>query len=277
MNKIRIGVIPAAGKGGRISPLSKILPKPMIPVLDQPILEFVIKRMVYEFGIEEVYLIVGHMSDVIKNYFKDGKEIGIKIKYVYQNDPKGIAQAIGLTEKYIKEPFMVMLGDDFTIGSTKELMNTFFKKNAYVVEAMINEEDKTTLKRTCCARINNEKKIEEIIEKPKNPISNIRGCGIYIFDPIVFDYLKKMPASAEEKGITEIIREISKDGKAYGELLKGVNVNINTKEDLFLANLILAHILEKEKKIDMEKIKRFLERKYNENNNSFFKKMGIIK
>ena len=236
--KIRIGVIPAAGVGNRISelPLTRILPKPMLPVLNKPILEYVIQHM-KDVGVELIYLIVGFKRKVIQEYFKDGSDFGVKIKYVVNKAPEktGIADTILLTQKYIKEPFIVILGDDFT--TTKTLMpfvKKFFDKDALVVEAVVPENDLSSLRRTNSVMIEKNGRILKIIEKPKRPKFKVRGCGLYIFNPSIFEFIKKTLPSHYRPGrdITNTIQLVANKGKAYGFFIDGDNVNINTLSDL---------------------------------------------
>jgi len=239
VKKIKVGVIPAAGKGNRISdlPLTRILPKPMLPILNKPILEYVIENM-KKVGVETVYLIVGHKKELIQEYFKDGEDWDVNIQYIEQKEPKGIAHAIGLTKDYINEPFMVILGDDLTTtNSMNDFLEIFWKNTAYVVEGVVPEDNIEILKRTCCVVLDNNNRIIEIVEKPTHPKSNLRGIGVYLFDPIVFEYIDKTPISAKrgEKEITDTIELIAKKGKAYGVIIDGINININTLDDLMLA------------------------------------------
>jgi dTDP-glucose pyrophosphorylase len=243
MRKIKIGVVPAAGEGTRIHdlPLSRILPKPMLPVLNKPILEYVISNM-KNVGIDTIYFIVNYKKEVIQQYFRTGEEFGVDIYYVEQKNPRGIAHAISLTNDLINEPFMVILGDDLTI--TKSLYNLtelFFKKSCGAVEGVINEKNIDVLKRTCCVFLDKEGKIIDIIEKPKFPKSNIRGCGIYIFDPIVYDYIKMTPRSSVrgEVEITDTIKLMSRENSVFGGFINGININVNTFDDLLLATNIL--------------------------------------
>ncbi|MDP2652870.1 MAG: nucleotidyltransferase family protein [Candidatus Omnitrophota bacterium] len=244
MKRVRVGVIPAAGKGGRISPLGRILPKPMLPVLDRPILEFILRRMVYEFGVEEVYLIVERLGGLVQNYFKDGRDFGVRIKYVRQRQPRGIAHAVSLTSRYIREPFLVILGDDFTLGSAKGLMKKFREKNAGAVEAVIREKDRDILRKTCCVTIDSAGMIRRIVEKPSRPMSDIRGCGLYLFDPMVFDYIKKTPRSSgrQEVEITDTIGLMAREGRAFAAFIRGNNININTPDDLVRANMMFVRM-----------------------------------
>jgi len=239
MKKIRIGVIPAAGEGNRLSdlPLTRILPKPMLPILNKPILEYAIENM-KKVGVETIYLIVGHKKELIQEYFRDGEEYDLEIKYIEQKEKKGIADAVGLIKDYVNEPFMVILGDDLTLtDSMNDILETFWRNNAFVVEGAVVEENIEVLKRTCCLSLDNNKKIVEIVEKPNNPKSNLRGIGIYLLDPIVFEYVKRTPISIKrnEKEITDTIGAIAKDGKAYGTIINGININVNTLSDLSTA------------------------------------------
>ena len=243
MEKIKIGVVPAAGKGSRIAdlPLTKILPKPMLPVLNKPILEYIVNEM-KDLGIETIYMIVGHKKEVIQKYFEDGKDFGVNIKYIEQKSPKGIAHAISLTKGLINKPFMVILGDDFTIvESLQNILDTFWMKNAIAVTSVVIEKNITILKQTNCVFLDKDNKVQKIIEKPSTPNSNIRGCGIYVFDPVVYNYIEKTPISKirNEREITDTLGLMAKEGKVYGVYINGINININSLPNLFWATMIV--------------------------------------
>lgn len=243
IRRIKVGVIPAAGKGNRLStlPLTRILPKPMLPIVDRPILEYVLENM-KKVGVETVYMIVGYKKELIKNYFRNGSEWDVDIVYIEQKELKGIAHAIGLARDYINEPFTVMLGDDLTLtDSMGNLIKIFWRNNAFAVEGVVVENNVEALKRTCSVVLGDNNKIIDIEEKPAQPKSNLRGIGIYLFDPIVFEYIDRTPISSKrgEKEITDTIGLIAKDGKAYGTIIDGINININTIDDLMLAIKIL--------------------------------------
>lgn len=238
MIKNLVGVIPAAGKGTRIQdlPFTRILPKTMLPILNKPILEYIIENM-KGIGIKNIYLIVGDNRFIIEDYFKDGSDFGVEIKYVDQKNPEGIAHAISLVRSYIDGPFVVVLGDDFTeTDSLNSLVETFLEEKCLVVEGSIEENNIESIKRACNVILDG-KKIVDIIEKPQNPSSKIRGCGIYIFDPKVFEYIDKTPKTGpkNEKEITNTIKMMAKDGLAYSVNIEGHNININTLSDLYSA------------------------------------------
>jgi glucose-1-phosphate thymidylyltransferase len=248
MGKIRVGVIPAAGEGRRLGYLSSILPKCLFPVYDKPIIHYVVENMA-NIGVETIYLIVNYQKEKIKEYFKRVKhEIGVDISYVEQKPLLGIAHAIMLTKEFIDEPFVAILGDDCTItNSLSNLVDAFFEKNATVVEGVVKEEDENMLRSTCCVRLNSNKQIVEIIEKPKKIFSNIRGCGVYLFKSDVFEHIEKTPISSirNEIEVTQTIDLIAKTGKAYGEFINGLNVNINSYEDLLRASISVKELKQK--------------------------------
>jgi dTDP-glucose pyrophosphorylase len=241
--KIKVGVIPAAGHGLRLSdlPLTRILPKCLLPILNKPILGYVIENM-KQFGVEEVYVIVGFKKELIQEYLGNGADFGIKVKYILQPDPLGLAHAIGLTSAFICEPFVVILGDDLTIANSLEnMVNLFWAKNATVVEGVVYEKNIEKLRQACCISLNDDGKIQNAQEKPRNPDSNVRGCGIYIFDPTIYAYIEKTQLSLphNEKQITDTIKLIAEDDSAYGMFIEGANINVNTQVDLLEATRLL--------------------------------------
>ena len=248
MSSLRVGVIPAAGEGKRMGYLSNVLPKPLFPVYDKPIIHHVVDNM-EKVGIEHIYIPVWYQKDKIIEYFNSIKEeINVNIEFIrLKSLPPGIALTIASTEEYISEPFMVILGDDVTITpSLKNLVDAFFEKSAIVVEGFVREKDKKILMSTNCIEIGENNRIIKIVEKPKQPFSDIRGCGVYVFDDNIFEYIKRTPVSRirNEVEITDTIGLVAREGKAYAEPIHGVNLNINTYEDLLNAWLIMKNLKE---------------------------------
>jgi len=242
MNGVRIGVIPAAGQGKRMGYLSQILPKCLFPVYDKPIIHHVIENM-KGVGVERVHIIVNYQKDKVIDYFKyvEG-EIDIGINFIDQPKLSGIADAIMLARNIVNEPFMVILGDDCTITeSLDSIVHSLFEHDAIAVEGVVREDDRAMLSSTCCLKLGDDNRIIEIEEKPKRPFSNMRGCGIYAFQPGIFRYIEKTPVSPirNEVEITQAIALVAKDGKAYGEFINGANININSYKDLLRAWILV--------------------------------------
>lgn len=240
MKRIKIGVIPAAGSGKRLGYISSILPKPLFPLYDRPIIHHIVDNM-KNVGIEEIYIPVSYQKEKIIKYFdKNIGDIGIDIHFIKvntrptKNNKVGLAMSIYSAKEFIQEPFMTILGDDCTIAkSLDNIVETFFDKSAIVVEGMVKDDNIASLKRSCCIILDGNDRIDNIIEKPDNPPTNIRGCGIYMFDNKIFDYIENTPIShRKEVEITQTIDLISKAKRAYGSFIDGANININTYDDL---------------------------------------------
>ncbi len=239
MNSVSTGVILAAGKGRRIGdlPLTRVLPKCMLPILDRPILHYVVDNM-RRLGVRDITIVVGSSRAVIEKYFEDGTDFGVRIRYLHQVRPQGIAHAVGLLEGVISTNFFVALGDDLTIASNLSEMKSLFNTSGVcAVEAVVEEDDLATLRRTCCVEMNSDGRIADLTEKPRTPSSIIRGCGLYLFNQRVFDYIRKTKKSRlrNEKEITDTLRLMAHDGLVYGFKVDGANININTTADLLRA------------------------------------------
>lgn len=241
--RIKIGVIPAAGAGARLGYLSNLLPKTLFPVYDRPILHHIINLMEF-LGIEDIYIIVNVHKEKILEYYKNIKT-GLKsrLHFIEQKKLNGSANAILLIEKYTKkQPFLVILGDECIIADSLEpMIDLFFSTKSIAVEAVIKEEDKDILKQTCSANLDRDGRILEILEKPDDPPYMIRGCGIYLFRPEIFEFIRNTPPhpARKEKDITSVINNVAKLKKAYGYFINGYNININDYEELLKANLLI--------------------------------------
>src|SRR3972149_1122274 len=113
-------VVLAGGKGARLAPYTKILPKPLMPIGDMPILEVLLRQM-KRAGVDEVVLTVGHLAQLLQAFFLDGSQWGLRIRYSYENQPLGTAGPISLIEG-LDEPFLVTNGDVLTTLDLAELV-----------------------------------------------------------------------------------------------------------------------------------------------------------
>lgn len=242
--KIESAVILAAGKGSRISelPLTRILPKSLLPIVNKPIVEHIIHRL-KEIGIKKILFVLSFKKEVFKEYFGDGRDFGVEIEYVECPDPNNIGRlgdGLYLVKEKVDGPFVVVLGDDFTIIPSFEVfVKKFFERNALAVEAVVKEKDVDSLKRACTVLIDETGQIKDIVEKPEVPKWQMRGCGIYVFDRKIFEYIEKTPLKNGGRDLTNAIRAIAKKtGRAYGVEVD-INININTLKDLNNATLLL--------------------------------------
>ena len=241
----RIGVIPVGGKGTRLGWLGNLLPKPLVPLGQKPMLYHVIKNLKI-MGIDTIYLLVNYKSNLIKQYVSTEKKFNkLKFRFIKSEQHLGLAEVILKTEKHIKESFAVILGDDFTQSTNlKNFTTSPFPDYAIAMEAIVKENRTDILSQTCEIYTNSKGQITKAVEKPTKPKSKFRGCGIYLFTPQIFGYIRKTKHSkvSKKKEITDTINLVAKDKKAYVWRLKGVNVNVNTQTDLEKATKYLYSI-----------------------------------
>lgn len=238
--KIKYGVIPAAGAGKRLGYLSGLLPKTLFPVYDRPIIHYVVDLM-QGIGIEDIYIIVNIHKEKVKQYFDLVKmDIRANIHFIEQSEVGGTGAAIMLAEEHTKDdPFMVVYGDDCTVtNSLLPMVDNFFKVNPTVMEVVVRENNKKVLQQTCSVKLTNNGKIVEIIEKPETPPYMMRGCGVYFFNSDIYDHIRQTPIHPirNEREITYTIDRLAKEGKAYGYVIDGHNININDHEQLLKAS-----------------------------------------
>jgi dTDP-glucose pyrophosphorylase len=244
MNKdIKNAVILAAGSGTRLGYLGHLLPKTLFPIYDRPIIHHIID-LLEKTGIENAFIVVKYHKEKIFEYFKNiNSSLKINIDFINQEKLDGTANAIALTKKYNKNnDFLTILGDEyFTHKDLNPMFELFYKKDAIAAEAVIEETNIESLRQTCCADIENDGRIIEIIEKPKEPKHRYRGCGIYMFKPEIFEYIKNTEEDPfrKEKDITTVINNVAKDMKAYAYMLDGFHININNYEELYNATKLI--------------------------------------
>jgi len=251
MNKktsIKIGVIPAGGRGTRLGWLGNFLPKSLVPIGTKPILYYIIENL-RSMGINRIYLLVNYKSHLIKQYLQDEPNFKkISFHFVHSQPNLGLSDVIGKIRQYIKEPFVVILGDDFTLGSQ---LNQFplagLAEGIIAQEIVVKEKNKKVISQTCEIYFDKTGRITKAIEKPKHPKSSYRGCGIYFFKPQVFSYIQKTVPSVQtgKKEITDTINLIAKERGAFACVINGINVNINAQEDLIQAT---KHLFANDKK-----------------------------
>lgn len=179
-------VIMAGGLGKRLRPLTSKTPKPLIKIDNKPILEIIIDNF-KKYGFENYYISTFYKSNVIKKYFRDGKEFDIKIKYLNEKSPLGTAGALALLDKkIIKDPFILVNGDVIT-KINYDLLLAFHKEN---------KNDVTICSKNYFVEIPygilsfSKKKVSEIIEKPS--FNYQVNTGIYVFSPKILKEFKNV-------------------------------------------------------------------------------------
>ncbi len=208
--KIRKAVIPAAGLGTRFLPATKSMPKEMLPIIDKPVIHYVVEEAVSA-GIDNILIITGRGKRAIEDYFDSSPELEallsskgkiellemlrnistFDVHYIRQKEPRGLGDAILKAEKHIgDDPFAVLLGDDMIVSDTpaiKQLMDLYESLSSPIigVEKVSYEE---ISKYGAVESTNN--LVKKIIEKPIKTKSNLAIIGRYILTPEIFDCIK---------------------------------------------------------------------------------------
>ncbi|MFZ2095733.1 MAG: sugar phosphate nucleotidyltransferase [Anaerolineales bacterium] len=177
-------VILAGGKGTRLAPYTRIIPKPMMPIGDKAILEIMLHQ-IRRAGISEVIITVGHLAGLMRAFFQDGSHLGVNICYSYEENPLGTAGPLSLING-LNETFMVCNGDVLTTLSIPDLIN-FHKQNHGV--ATIASHQREVYIDLGVIETNGDHEIIGYQEKPT--IEYLVSMGMYIFEPIVLEYIPK--------------------------------------------------------------------------------------
>ena len=199
---IKKGIILAGGKGTRMSPLTKAVNKQLLPIYDKPLIFYPLSILMLA-GIKDILIIVnkGQLNQY-KKIIPNGNNLGIKISYLEQTKPRGLPDAFVIGEKFIgKENVAMILGDNFFYGQNLSkllLDNTKLSKGARVVLHKVLKPELFGI-----AKINNQKKIIKIKEKPKKFFSDLAITGLYFFDNKVVNFAKKLKPS--KRGEVEIV------------------------------------------------------------------------
>jgi dTDP-glucose pyrophosphorylase len=234
------GVILSAGKGSRIDPFNAHYPKPLLPIGNRPIIGHHLERL-RALGCREACLVVGHLMDHIINFYGKGDAAGIPIRYVEQDQTLGIAHAAGKVEAFVDGPMLLCLGDIFYLTSRLERMvERYARGDVAAVLAVMEEKDPASMRKNFSVEIGKDGYVSRVVEKPRAPRSTLKGCGIYLFGPEIFDAVRKTPRTAlrDEYEITTSIQILIDDGfKVAAEAVIDWDLNVTFPKDLLLGNL----------------------------------------
>jgi NDP-sugar pyrophosphorylase family protein len=177
-------VVLAGGKGARLAPYTKILPKPLMPIGEMPILEILLRQM-GRYGIDEVILTVGHLSNLLCAFFQDGTRYGLKIIYSFEEQPLGTAGPLSLVQG-LDETFLVANGDVLTTLDFKNLIEYHRSCNAIATIASHVRDIRVDLG---VIQANQSHEIIGYIEKPT--YNFLVSMGIYVFEPGVLSFIER--------------------------------------------------------------------------------------
>ena len=258
---IKKAVIPAAGLGTRFLPVTKSMPKEMLPIIDTPAIHYVVKEAV-EAGLDDIIIITGRGKRAVEDYFDESPEMEMHLKknkkddllktikeissmanvhYIRQKDPKGLPDAILSAEKHIgDEPFAVLLGDDIILSETpctKQLIDVYSTYHSSVIAVQdVPREKINRYGAVKATKINTSAHelylVEHIVEKPKieEAPSTLAAVGRYVFTPEIFDAMKRtQPGVNNELQIADSINLLCESQKVYACAFKGKRYDIGDK------------------------------------------------
>ncbi len=207
------GVILAAGLAKEFRPLSYASPKQLVPIANKPVLHYVIEDLV-EAEIKEIGIVVGYIEErtnAIKNAVGDGSIWGVKITYIRQDPPRGLAHAVGICRQFIgQDKFVVYLGDNVIKGGIVPYVKEFNRAD-YDAGLLVAEVDEP--RKYGIAVLDANGKVVDVEEKPQNPRSNLAITGIYLFTPAIFEMIDSIhPSARGELEITDAIGKMVTSG-----------------------------------------------------------------
>ena len=216
---IKKGIILAGGMGTRMSPLTKAVNKQLLPIYDKPLFYYPLSILMLA-GIKEILIITNKgQSSQFRKILPNGKNIGVKISYAEQSNPKGLPDAFIVGEKFIgKDKVALILGDNFFYGQslTKQLKKcTQLKNGARVFLHPVKNPSLYGI-----ATVDNKNKIKNLVEKPKKNKSNLAVTGLYFFDNKVINYSKSLkPSKRKELEIIDLLNFYKKKNKLKAEFI----------------------------------------------------------
>jgi glucose-1-phosphate thymidylyltransferase len=237
------GLILSGGKGTRLYPLTYTRAKQLIPVANEPVL-FRVIRAIRDAGINDIGIVVGDTAPEIKEAVNSGERWGVNITYIEQSAPAGLAHAVKESLDFIGDDrFVMFLGDNVIQGGISPLIRQFADSqwNSQIVLTAVENAQQFGV-----AELDGDGAIKRLVEKPKNPPSNLALVGIYMFDGHIREAVHAIkPSFRNELEITDAIQWLVDQGYAVHPYIhKGWWIDTGKPLDMLTAN---AHVLEEVK------------------------------
>jgi len=214
-------VVLAGGKGRRLAPYTQIIPKPLMPIGDKPILEILLQQM-KRAGIREVTLTVGYLADLLRLFFQDGKRLGMKINYVQEKKPLGTSGPLSNVDG-LKNTFLVTNGDVLTTLDFGELIS--YHKAQGAIATIASHKRKIDIN-LGVIEVDKENRIIGYKEKPS--MDYLVSMGLYVFEPRVLEYIPK----GEYLDLPDLVLKLIAAGeKVSGYVFKGYWEDLGRPDD----------------------------------------------
>ena len=203
-------VILAAGQGTRLRPVTLTMPKPLVPVANKSLIAYAIDTLKGA-GLTDIGIVVHSIHSPICERLGDGRQFGVRVQYIVQQQQSGLAQAISLCEEFVgTDPFTVFLGDNIFQDTMRGLMTGFAASDAGAAIALggVPDPQRFGIAEVCDGRV------LSVEEKPPQPKSNLAICGVYLFRPSIFEAIRTIkPSWRNELEITDAIQALIESGE----------------------------------------------------------------
>ena len=232
------GLILSGGAGTRLRPITHTSAKQLVPVANKPVLFYGIEALV-DAGVKEIGIIIApETGDEIREAAGDGSQFGAEITYIVQDKPAGLAHAVLTAEDFIGgSPFVMYLGDNLLRDGLRNLVSTFTEHEPDTLILLTPVDDPQSYG---VAELDGEK-IVRLIEKPKDPPSNLALVGVYLFSNLIFEAARSLePSWRGELEITEAIDKLIDDGRnVRSEVVRGWWKDTGQLADMLEANRLV--------------------------------------
>lgn len=236
------GLILSGGEGTRLRPLTFTQAKQLVPVANKPVLFYGIEAL-KEAGIEEIGIVVGDTKEEIKEAAGDGSRWGVRLSYIEQEAPLGLAHAVKISEGFLgREPFVMYLGDNILKRGIKSLVEEFRERK---LNSLILLTEVPNAQMFGVAELENGR-VVRLVEKPKEPKSNLALVGVYMFDFHIFEAVKAIqPSWRNELEITDAIQYLVDKGyEVHPHIVTGWWKDTGKIEDILEANRLILESIE---------------------------------
>lgn len=230
-------IILAAGQGTRLRPVTLTMPKPLVPVANKPLIAYAIDAL-KSTGLTDIGIVVNSLESAIPQQLGNGASMGVRLDYIVQEQQLGLAHAVGLCHDFVGDgAFCMFLGDNIFQDKMISLLTGFENSDA---EAAIAVGEVTDPTRYGIAELENGK-ISRVVEKPKEPKSNLAIAGVYLFRKSIFDAIANIkPSWRNELEITDAIQYLVTSGKTVSPyILKGWWIDAGKPDAIVLANQLV--------------------------------------
>ncbi len=232
------GLILSGGKGTRLWPLTFTSAKQLIPVANKPVLFRAIEA-IRDADITDIGIVVGDTADEIKKAVGRGGRWGVEITYIPQDEPLGLAHAVKISQDYLGDDrFVMFLGDNVLQGGISSLISQFAESdwNSQIVLTRVDYPEQYGV-----AELNEEGRIVQLVEKPKEPPSDLALVGIYMFDPHIFEAVNSItPSWRGELEITDAIQWlVENDYRVFPYIHRGWWIDTGASTAMLEANSLV--------------------------------------